>query len=94
MRRILGVRPWAVTGALLVAFAMPYLSAALRWAVQQDDATLYIRADVAAGLVAGCVGAAVLIVSLAAWAIGQLRPRPAVRTLATATVRARAQSRA
>ncbi|HEY7623877.1 MAG TPA: hypothetical protein VIA63_02505 [Candidatus Limnocylindria bacterium] len=51
-------RLWASVGFLLVALGMPYCSAALGWAVTQDETTLTVRADVAIGVAISWLGTA------------------------------------
>jgi hypothetical protein len=61
--RLGGTRLWASVGALLFALGMPYCSAALGWAATQDDASITVRADVAAGVAVSWLGVAVLAIA-------------------------------
>lgn len=77
MARLLAIRLWVTVGILVLGFAMPYFSAALGWAATQDDSSITVRADVAAGVLVGVVGLAILLLALCASAIARFRtPRP------------------
>ena len=85
------MRVWFSVGVLVLAAGMPYCSAALGWAATQDDNNIYIREDVAMGLVVAWIGWSILTVVFVAWAIRKLRSRGAG---AVASARARVPSRA
>jgi len=85
------MRVWFSIGVLVLAAGMPYCSAALGWAATQDDYNIYIREDVAMGLIVAWLGWSILTIVLVAWAIRKVRARSA-RPVASA--RARVPSRA
>jgi hypothetical protein len=65
--RIGSIRLWASVGALLLAAGMPYCSAALGWAATQDETSITVRADVAAGVLVSWVGSATLAIAGVLW---------------------------
>lgn len=67
--RFRSVRVWASIGLLVIAAGMPYCAAALGWAATQDETTIRVRADVAAGVFVSWIGLAILAVTgaLGAW---------------------------
>jgi hypothetical protein len=71
------VRIWSAVGALVLAAGTPYCSAALGWAATQDDRFIYVREDVAMGILVSWVGCTILAVVLAVWAWKRLRRRTA-----------------
>ena len=91
MRKVFAMRVWFSIGVLVLAAGMPYCSAALGWAATQDDYNVYIREDVAMGLIVAWIGWSILTVVFVAWAIRKLRARG---TRAVVTARARVPSRA
>ena len=93
MRRFASIGVWTRAGALLIAAAMPYCSAALGWAATQDAAHIYVRADIAVGILIATLGVIILIGCLGAWVVERIRLRGR-RARASLSVRARALSRA
>jgi len=73
--RIWSIRFWASVGALVVAAGMPYCAAAVGWAATQDETSITVRADVAAGVFAWWIGSAILMVVGTAWTVRAWRAR-------------------
>ena len=65
--RLASIRLWASVGILVIAAGMPYCAAAVGWAATQDDTTISVRADVAAGVLASWIGGVILAISGAFW---------------------------
>ena len=63
------MRAWFSIGVLVLAAGMPYCSAALGWAATQDDYNIYIREDVAMGLIVAWLGWSILTIVLIACVI-------------------------
>ena len=62
-------------GALVVAAGMPYCAAAVGWAATQDETSITVRADVAAGVVISWIGWLILAIAGAAWSWRSWRSR-------------------
>ena len=75
MRALFTLRVWASIGVLLLAAGMPYCAAALSWGVTEDETSIMIRADVAAGVLVASVGWAILLIVALAWAWKRLQRR-------------------
>jgi hypothetical protein len=69
------IRLWASIGILVIAAGMPYCAAALGWAATQDENTITVRADIAAGVLASWIGCAILAITGAFWIWRSLRSR-------------------
>jgi len=65
----------ASIGALVVAAGMPYCAAAVGWAATQDETSITVRADVAAGVVISWIGWLILAIAGAAWSWRSWRSR-------------------
>jgi hypothetical protein len=65
--RLFTVRMWASVGVLILAAGTPYCAAALGWAATQDDKYIYVREDVAMGIVVSWVGVTVLAAAFVIW---------------------------
>lgn len=65
--RLASIRLWASVGILVIAAGMPYCAAAVGWAATQDDTTISVRADVAAGVLASWIGGVILAISGGFW---------------------------
>ena len=73
--RFPSARFWASVGLLIIAAGMPYCAAAVGWAATQDETTITVRADVAAGVVLSWIGCAILAISGVVWSWRALRSR-------------------
>ena len=73
--RIWSIRFWASIGALVFAAGMPYCAAAVGWAATQDETSITVRADVAAGVIASWIGSAILMFAGTAWTVRAWRAR-------------------
>jgi putative Mn2+ efflux pump MntP len=73
--RLASIRLWASIGILVIAAGMPYCAAALGWAATQDENTITVRADIAAGVLASWIGCAILAITGAFWIWRSLRSR-------------------
>ena len=73
--RLASIRLWASVGILVIAAGMPYCAAAVGWAATQDDTTISVRADVAAGVLASWIGGVILAISGAFWILRAWRAR-------------------
>jgi hypothetical protein len=82
VQRILRGDLWALIGALLLAAGLPYLSAALGWAATQDESSITMRADVAAGILIALLGFTILAIVFIARAWTLVRRRPTAKRLA------------
>jgi len=78
MDRIFNMRVWFSAGVLVLAAGMPYCSAALGWATTQDDNNIYIRGDVAMGLIVAWIGWSILTVVVLIWAFRKVVRRSAL----------------
>ena len=84
------LRVWASVGVLLLAAGMPYCAAAIGCCVTQDETSISIRADVAAGVLVASVGWTILMVVAVIWIAQRLRPaRPGGASFARARGRSR-----
>jgi Na+/melibiose symporter-like transporter len=77
MAKVFSVRIWAAVGALILAAGTPYCSAALGWAATQDDHYIYVREDVAMGVIVSWIGCTILAIAFVVWAFQRLRRRTA-----------------
>jgi len=68
---------WSAVGALVLAAGTPYCSAALGWAATQDDKFIYVREDVAMGVIVSWIGCTILAIAFVVWMWKRLR-RPSV----------------
>jgi hypothetical protein len=75
--RLWSCRIWASIGALVLAAGMPYCAAAVGWAATQDETSITVRADVAAGVVLSWIGWSILAVAGAVWSWRSWRARRA-----------------
>ena len=73
--RFWSVRLWASIGILVIAAGMPYCAAAVGWAATQDDTTITVRADVAAGVLASWIGCTILAITAVFRALRTWRSR-------------------
>ena len=73
--QLLSLRLWTSIGALMLAAGMPYCAAAVGWAATQDETSITVRADVAVGVVASWIGAAILTIAGAFRTVGSWRAR-------------------
>jgi ABC-type multidrug transport system permease subunit len=69
------VRIWSAVGALVLAAGTPYCSAALGWAATQDENFIYVREDVAMGILVSWVGFTILALAFVVWAWKWVRRR-------------------
>ena len=58
---------WSAVGALVLAAGTPYCSAALGWAATQDDKFIYVREDVAMGVIVSWIGCTILAIAFVVW---------------------------
>jgi hypothetical protein len=75
--RFLSLQLWASIGALVLAAGMPYCAAAVGWAATQDETSITVRADVAAGVFASWIGSTILVIAGALWTVRSWRARRA-----------------
>ena len=66
---------WSAVGALVLAAGTPYCSAALGWAATQDDKFIYVREDVAMGVIVSWIGCTILAIAFVVWMWKRLRRR-------------------
>ncbi len=66
---------WSAVGALVLAAGTPYCSAALGWAATQDDKFIYVREDVAMGVIVSWIGCTILATAFVVWMWKRLRRR-------------------
>lgn len=64
---------WSAVGALVLAAGTPYCSAALGWAATQDDKFIYVREDVAMGVIVSWIGCTILAIAFVVWMWKRLR---------------------
>jgi len=79
MGRVLGIRLWASIGVLAIAAGLPYCSAALAGAATQDDTSISVRADIAAGVLATWIGGTILAIVFLFWLWRRFRRSAATR---------------